>query len=275
MFCSSCGVKNLNDFKFCTACGAPSVAANKVEEPTPYIQPLTPPQGADPWLPPPAPAPKRKNRLVIIGVAAIAVVAVAVVASLYLFRPAPTIDSVGKYMMTAYDGVPTEFEETDFDSDWFDEARIFAEDCSYQDQIADLVGSGVAWDSVSFERVDSDINFLLATHQIGAFNDEATASEYIQAVREGSKDADCLPNSPSPIIKSVQERFGIPIDGVYMQLDYSDSESLYSVAFARRGNVVTIVTVFSGDDSSNIYSENVPIEEMEEMMKRVLERFNN
>jgi hypothetical protein len=273
MFCSSCGVKNQNDFKFCTACGAPSVAANKVEEPTPVIQPVTPAQGGDPWNVPPAP--KRKNRLLIIGIAAFTVVSLAVVTALFVLRPVPTIDTVGKYMMAAYDGAPTEFEETDFDSDWFDDARIFAEDCLYQENIADLVEFGTAWDSVSFERTDSDVNFLLATHQIGAFNDEATANEYIQAVRYGSNDSDCLPNSPSPIVQSIQERFGIPVDGVYMQLDYEDSESLYSIAFARRGNVVTIITVFSGDDSSNLYSQNVSIDEMEEMMRRVLERFNN
>jgi hypothetical protein len=177
--------------------------------------------------------------------------------------------------MSAFDGAPTEFEETDFDSDWFDEARIFAEDCLYQEQIVEIIPFGSPWDSVSFARADSDVNFLLSSHQIGAFNDEATAIKYIDAVRNGSRDSDCLPNAPSPVSMSIQERFGIPVDGVYMQLDYEDSESLYSIAFARRGNVVTIVTVFSGDDSSNLYSQNVSIDEMEEMMRRVLERFNN
>jgi hypothetical protein len=276
MFCSSCGVKNQNDFKFCTGCGAPSVAANRVEVPTTITPPVTPPPGGDPWtVQPTAPAPKRKNRFLVIGISAFTVVTLAVVAALFVFRPAPTIDTVDKYMMAAYDGAPTEFEETDFDSDWFDDARIFAKDCMWQEDINDLVEFGTAWDSISFERTDSDVNFLLATHQIGAFAVESTAIEYIETVRVASMTDGCLPNSPSPIVQSIQERFGIPVDGVYMQLDYEDSESLYSIAFARRGNVVTIVTVFSGDDSSNLYSQNVSIDEMEEMMRRVLERFNN
>lgn len=274
MFCSNCGAKNAKAYKFCGECGSPAPAAQpKVAKPESVVPPVVLETPAEFWAQPAKKGFLNTKTFIIAGAAFVAVIAL--VAGFILLRPQPTLATVDKYMFTISDALPTPIsDDTEFDTDWLGDARIFAEDCAPQEKMDSIEPSGLSWGRVSFGREDSDTNTFLMTEQIVGFPDDATATNYIDAARAGFNDPDCLTSTPNPKSYSIQEKFGIGVDGLYMVLDYEDSTSLYGLAFARRGSVVMITAIFAGEDSTDLYSKDVSYTEMETLLGKAISKFN-
>lgn len=259
MFCTQCGHKNSEDAVFCSACGKAVAGAN--------------PQTIGTTSKPKA---LLKNRTLMLSLAGVGFVAVvAMVLSITIFRPAPTIDTVGKYMLTAEDLSDFQVTESGDATDWTDGSRIFSNDCGPQATFASTIKRATSWAKVGFVTSGSDQTYIDVSEQIVGFPTEDAAVAFMNSVKAASHDSSCTPDTPNPQFTDISSFYGESLDGIYMTLDYTEGQSIYGLSFARRGKVVAIISNYAGDDSSDLYSNDVSIGQLEEVVKALLHRFNN
>jgi len=259
MFCTQCGTKNSEGAVFCSSCGKGMAGEKQVP-----IQTLG------------EPSPKRKNRTLILSLAGVGFIAViALVLSMTVFRPAPTLDNVDKYMVTAADLSDFQVEESSDATDWTDGTRIFSTDCSPQAKFETTVKRATSWAKAGFVTSGSDQTYIDVSEQILGFPTEESAVAFMDAIKAATNDSSCTPDTPNPQFADISSFFGENLDGVYMKLDYTSGDSIYGLSFARRGKVVAIISNYAGDDSSDLYTNDVSIGQLEEVVKVLLHRFNN
>ena len=278
MFCSSCGAKNDADSKFCGGCGS---AMGEVKAPKAAKSPK-PEGGASPVAGLVAKFTKL-GRPIQIGAAA-ALVLVVVLAVVVFAKGGPTEKTVENYLITAADLGEINNQEHDLTD--FTSNGIFSSDCSASDHLKAVLGKGNSWGNAGFEESDDNQNSFWITEQIIGFDTEAQVDDVLDAVDAGAGDSDCdfsvststlFFTSPYDSAENLSDA-GLPGNGFLVKNDTtmtmgtSTVTSKGSYVFAKRGNVLAVMSIYQGDTS---FDDNITTySDLIDIAKTVLNRFN-
>jgi hypothetical protein len=222
----------------------------------------------------------KKIRLAAAGGLALVVVLILIVA----LKPAPTEDNAEDYLITSADFDSIDTERRDDVTD-FTESGIFSSSCDARDDLEDALGRGDDWGSDGFENTDSDQNSFWLTQQIIGFDSSEEIDDVMAAVEDGAGDSDCGYSSYTSTMTYVSSYddaeklsdLDLPGDGLLVRNDTKLTMTLTttsdgSYVFARRGNVLTVFSVYSGDSS---YKDDVvSYNDLEDVLKICQNRFN-
>lgn len=222
----------------------------------------------------------KRIRLAVIGGVALLLVVVLVLA----LKPVPTRDNAEDFLITADDFDSIDTERRDDITD-FTESGIFSSDCDARDDVEDALGRGDDWGSDGFKDTDSDQNSFWLTQQIIGFDSSEDIDDVMAAVEDGSRDSDCGYSSYTSTMTyksnyDTAEKLSdldLPGDGLLVRNDTvltmtltTRSDGAY--VFARRGNVLAVFSLYSGDSSYK--DEVVSYNDLEDVLKICLNRFN-
>jgi hypothetical protein len=223
------------------------------------------------------------GRPIQIGAAA-ALVLVVVVAVVVFAKGGPTEKTVDNYLITAAD--LGDINNQDHDPTDFTDSAIFNSDCSASDDLGAALGKGNSWGNAGFEESDDNQNSFWITEQIIGFDTEAQVDDVLAAVDSGAGDSDCDYASYTSTLTYTSpydsaEKLGdveLPGNGLLVQNDTSMTmgtttvTSKGSYVFAKRGNVLAVMSIYQGDTS---FDENITTySDLIDIAKTVLNRFN-
>jgi hypothetical protein len=228
-----------------------------------------------------------KSRLVIIATAgAAAVVAIALVLVLVVFKaPAPTKATAEDFLLTIDDlnGLPLVDSEATMDFT-AGESPMFSLDCGSRNDFAEALAIGDDWGVIGFEQESGESTIFRFQEQIIGFDSEQEVDDVIAAVEAGSVDSDCdyFDHSEGSDIESdykaadTLSEAGLPGNGVTLtqtlltRIFDTTTNFVAGYSFAKRGNVLAVVTYFSSNASDPILSDS----ELEDLTSLALKRFN-
>ena len=272
MFCSSCGAKNDADSKFCGGCGS---AMGEVKAPK-AAKGGSPVAGVVTKF-------KKLGKPIQIGAAA-ALVLVVVLAVVVFAKGGPTEKTVDNYLITAED--LGDINNQDHDPTDFTDSAIFNSDCSANEDLASALGKGNSWGNAGYEDSEDNQNSFWITEQIIGFDTEAEVDDVLAAVESGAGDSDCDYASYTSTLTYTSpydsaEKLGdvdLPGNGLLVRNDTTMTMGTSSVTsngsyvFAKRGNVLAVMSIYQGDNS---FDEDITnYSDLMDIAKIVLGRFN-
>ena len=273
MFCINCGTKNEKEAKFCSSCGAKTVAPA-----APAQAPVVEPSVNDaPVAEPVAKSGKKILGLkplffgLIAGGATVFVgVIVAVLALVVFARPMPTEQTADEFFLTYKDVSKydvSDYRGTDYTAS---EVSFIYAGCDAKDDLTTSLRSGRQWAQDGWAQSTSDTSKFSINSQIIGYRTEEDAKAVIAAAIDGAGDPAC----DTPGIEdyysggeSLKDTYGVDLDGTTLVDTWHADVS--NLVIARRGAVVLVIDTRHDSDNDSITNN-----EIDDLIALALERFN-